>query len=211
MVCIQYSTGLCVKICLFGMQLVQEGNKINFMIKKFLTLILPVCFLSFFSLTSCDDLEIPVPFDIPVTVEQNLPFATVQTNAYLRYPEIALNLDVDASIKEKYPKLSINNLKSAKLTGFTIDYISSNLGNKLDIINSAKIYIKAPNLPEVLIGTIENNTNPNQLVINTVDTELIDYLRSKQNSLILEVKGAKSSVDELKVNLKPVFKISLGL
>ncbi|MDR6514752.1 hypothetical protein [Chryseobacterium camelliae] len=182
------------------------------MIKKILTLMLSLCFLSI-SLISCDkdDIEVPVPFDIPLTVEQDLPFATVQTSSYLRYPEIALNLDLDATIKEKYPKLSINNLKSAKLTGFTIDYISSKLGNKLDVINSAKIYIKAPDLPEVLVGTVENNTNPNQLVINTVDTELIDYFKSKQNSLILEVKGAKLSLDELKVNLKPVFKISVGL
>lgn len=183
------------------------------MIKKFFTLMFSLSLVSCIFLVSCDkdDLEIPVPFDIPVTVEQTLPFATVTTSSYLRYPEIALNLDVDAAIKEKSSKLSVNNLKSAKLTGFSIDYISSQLGNKLDIINGAKIYIKAPNLPEVLVGTVENNTNPNTLVINTVDTELIDYLKSKQNSLVLEIKGAKTSLDELKVNLKPVFKISLGL
>lgn len=181
------------------------------MIKKFFTLMFSLSFLSCLFLVSCDDLEVPVPFDIPMTVEQDLPFATVPTTSYLRYPEIALNLDVDAAIKEKNSKLSINNLRSAKLTGFSVEYISSKLGNKLDIISGAKIYIKAPNLPEVLIGTVENNTNPNELVINTVDTELIEYLKSKQNSLILEVKGAKSSLDELKVNLRPVFKITLGL
>lgn len=165
-----------------------------------------------FTLTSCNNDEgIPVPFEIPMTVEQTLPFATVNTTSYIRYPEINLNLDVDAAIKDKYSKLSINNLKSAKLTGFSIDYLSSKLGNKLDIINGAKIYLKAPNLPEVLIGTIENNTNANTLDLKTVDTELIDYLKSKQNSMILEVKGSKTSLDELKVNLKPVFKISVGL
>ncbi|MDQ1162545.1 hypothetical protein QE422_002913 [Chryseobacterium sp. SORGH_AS 447] len=182
------------------------------MIKKIFTLMFSLSLVSCITLVSCiDDLEIPIPFDVPVTVEQNLPFATVSTNSYLRYPEITLNLDVDAAIKEKNSKLSINNLKSAKLTGFSIEYISSQLGNKLDVISGAKIYIKAPNLPEVLIGTVENNTNPNQVVFNTVDTELIEYFKSKQNSLILEVKGSKSSLDELKVNLKPVFKITLGL
>ncbi len=183
------------------------------MIKKFFTLMWSLSLLSCISLVSCDkdDIEVPVPFDIPLTVEQELPFATVPTTSYLRYPEIALDLDLDAIIKEKYSKLSVNNLKSAKLTGFSIDYISSDLGNKLDIISGAKIYIKAPNLPEVLVGTVENNTNPNKLVINTVDTELIDYLKSKKNSLILEVKGSTVSLDKLKVNLKPVFKITLGL
>lgn len=165
-----------------------------------------------FTMTSCDgDEGIPVPFDIPMTVEQNLPFATVNTTSYLRYPEITLNLDADAAIKEKYSKLSINNLKSAKLTGFSIDYLSSKLGNKLNIISGAKVYLKAPNLPEVLIGTVENNTNPATITLNTADAELIDYLKSKQNSLILEIKGAQTSVDELKVNLKPVFKISVAL
>lgn len=165
-----------------------------------------------FSAVSCDNDEgIPVPFDIPLTVEQSLPFATVNTTSYLRYPEVSLNLDVDAAIKDKYSKLSIDNLKSVKLTGFTIDYLSSQLGNKLDMINGAKIYLKAPNLSEVLIGTIENNTNPNTITVNTIDTELIEHLRSKQNSLILEVKGSKTSLDELKVNLKPVFKINVGL
>ncbi|MBD8081747.1 hypothetical protein [Chryseobacterium caseinilyticum] len=165
------------------------------------------------SLTSCDkdDIEVPVPFDIPLTLEKDLPFATVNTSSYLRYPEIPLNIDVDAKIKEKNSKLSVENLKSVKLTGFTIDYISSTLGNKLNIINGAKVFIKAPNLPEVLVGTVENNTNPNTLTINTTDTELIDYLKSKQNSLFLEIKGAQTSLDELKVNLKPVFKITVGL
>lgn len=165
-----------------------------------------------FTLMSCDNDEgVPVPFDIPLTVEQSLPFATVNTTTYLRYPEVSLNLDVDAAIKDKYSKLSIDNLKSAKLSAFTIDYLSSQLGNKLDMISGAKIYLKTPDLPEVLIGTVENNTNPNTITINTVDTELIEYLKSKQNSLILEVKGAKTSLDELKVNLKPVFKINIGL
>ena len=165
-----------------------------------------------FTLTSCDgDEGIPVPFDIPMTVEQTLPFATVNTTSYIRYPEIALNLDVDAAIKEKYSKLSINNLKSAKLTVFSIDYLSSKLGKKLDIINGAKIYLKAPNLPEVMIGTVENNTNATTIDIKTIDAELIDYLKSKQNSLILEIKGSETSLDELKVNLKPVFKINVGL
>jgi hypothetical protein len=166
----------------------------------------------FTSLTSCDSDEgIPVPFDIPMTVEQTLPFATVNTSSYLRYPEITLNLDTDAAIREKYSKLSVNNLKSAKLTGFSIDYLSSKLGKKLDIISGAKVYLKAPDLPEVLIGTVENNTNPTTVTLNTADAELIDYLKSKQNSLILEIKGAQTSLDELKVNLKPVFKISVGL
>ncbi len=165
-----------------------------------------------FTMTSCDgDEGIPVPFDIPMTVEQNLHFATVNTTSYLRYPEITLNLDADAAIKEKYSKLSINNLKSARLTGFSIDYLSSKMGNKLNIISGAKVYLKAPNLPEVLIGTVENNTNPTTITLNTMDAELIDYLKSKQNSLILEIKGAQTSVDELKVNLKPVFKINVGL
>lgn len=183
--------------------------------KYFLRLVLAFGLLgtSAIALTSCDkdDIEIPIPFDIPMSVEKSLPFATVNTSSYLRYPEIPLNLDVDAKIKEKYPKLSVDNLKSAKLSGFAIEYISSNLGNKLDIINGAKIYIKTPDLPEVLIGTVENNTNPTEIKINTIDAELIDYLKSKQNSLILEVKGAQLSIDELKVNLKPVFKISVGL
>lgn len=164
------------------------------------------------ALISCDSDEgIPVPFDIPMTVEQTLPFATVNTTSYLRYPEITLNLDADAAIREKYSQLSINNLKSAKLTGFSIDYLSSKMGNKLNIISGAKVYLKAPNLPEVLIGTVENNTNPTTIALNTADAELIGYLKSKQNSLILEIKGAQISLDELKVNLKPVFKISVGL
>jgi hypothetical protein len=165
----------------------------------------------FTSLISCDSDGIPVPFDIPMTVEQNLPFATVNTTSYLRYPEIALNLDADAAIKEKYSKLSINNLKSARLTGFSIDYLSSELGNKLNVISGAKVYLKAPDLQEVLIGTVENNTNPTTIILNTADAELIDYLKSKQNSLILEIKGAQTSLDQLKVNLKPVFKINVGL
>jgi hypothetical protein len=62
---------------------------------------------------------VPVPFAIPVNIETTIPF--VVSTEYVKSPEIPLNLDLDAKIKEKFPSMSINNLKSAKLSSFSVD------------------------------------------------------------------------------------------
>lgn len=168
--------------------------------------------------TSCDRVEnavdnvsVPVPFDIPVSYETKIPFASVPTDSFLRYPEISMNLDVDSEIKKKYPALSINNLKSVKLSAMTIELTKSLLGGNFDAVRNAKIYIKAPNLPEKLAATATENTNTNKITFTPADAELIDYFRSKENSLILEIQGRKISLDEFTIKINPSFKVSVGL
>ena len=172
------------------------------------------------SLSSCDrvkeaveDVAVPVPFDIKFSKDLESTFGTLPTNTYVRYPEISMDIDVDAKIKEKYPNLSVNNLKSVKLSALSIEYISSTLNIlKLDAIKDAKLYVKAPNQPEVLAATVVGNTNPNVINFTPVDNvELINYFKSKQNSIILEVKSDKLTVDGLKFRVNPAFKVSVGL
>ena len=73
-----------------------------------------------------------------------------------------------------------------RLNTLTVDYISSQLGNKLDVIKSARIYIKAPNQPEKLIATVDNNTNPNSITFTSTDAEMLEYFRTNENSLIID-------------------------
>lgn len=162
--------------------------------------------------TSCDDDNgVPVPFAIPLSVETTVPFAAVTTTGYLTYPEIAMDLDVDAKIKEKYDYLSIDNLTSAKLESLNIELKSSNLNGKLDAIKNARLYIKTPQLEKKLVATVMNNTSADKIVFSTEDAELIEYLRSKKNSLVIEIQGQKTVADEFKLLINPSFKISVGL
>lgn len=170
------------------------------------------------TLNSCDrvkdaieDTAIPLPFDIPLSFGAEIPFATVPTTDFLRYPEINMDVNLDAKIKEKYPRLSINNVKSAKLQTLSIDLVSSVLGGDLTAVKNAKIYIKTPNLPEKLVATSTNNTSGSKIVFTPNDEELINYLSSAQNSLILEIQGAKITLDKFNIKVNPSFRISVGL
>ncbi|HAV02736.1 MAG TPA: hypothetical protein DCW95_06035 [Chryseobacterium sp.] len=169
------------------------------------------------TLTSCDrieeaveDVAIPVPFDIPLSIEQKIPFASVKTDSYLAYPAIDLDIDLNAKIKEEYPKLSINNLKSAKLSSFNIELKESLLGGDLSAVQNARVYIKTPDLEKILVATVENNTSGDKIVFTPTDAELLPYFQSTKNSLILEIQGRKLTLDEFTININPSFKISVG-
>ncbi len=172
-----------------------------------------------FTLNSCDrvkdaveDVKVPLPFDVPVSTQTEIPFASIKTDSYLKYPEIALNLDIDAAIKKEYPQLSISNLKSAQLASMSIDLVNSSLGGKLDAVQNAKLYIKAPNLPEKLAATVINNTNPNTIVFTPEqNVELIEYFKSKENSIILEIQGRKLVLDKFTIKINPSFRIKVGV
>ena len=60
--------------------------------------------------TSCRDivnsvLDVLPPFDVPFTTTLAVPFANVSTTTYTRTPEIPMNIDLDAKIKQNNPNL----------------------------------------------------------------------------------------------------------
>ncbi len=159
-----------------------------------------------------DNISIPIPFAVPVSFEATVPLAIANTTDPVRTPEIPLNLDLDAKIKEQYPSLSINNLKSVKLNLFTIDYISSENNTKLDVIKDATILIKAPNMDAKVIATATDNISETSISFTPVtDLQLLDYLKTNQNSFILEIKGRKIALDVAKIKINTSFKIEVGL
>lgn len=160
-----------------------------------------------------EDISIPIPFSVPVSFDAEIPLATANTTDYVTYPEIPLNLDLDAKIKEQYPSLSINNLKSVKLASFNIQYVSSTGGVKLDAIKNAEIYIKTPSLERKLIAKVTDNLNETILSFTpeTTDNELLQFLKSPQNSLILRIQGSKVAADLMKVKIDTSFKLEVGL
>ena len=167
--------------------------------------------------TSCDkvddiidDISVPVPFTINMDFNTEFPFATVNTTDFVKYPDIPVNIDVDAKIKEKYPSLSINNLKAAKLESFSIEAVEGN-AIPLDAIKDAEVYFKAPGQEDVLIGSITNNTNASNIKFMPTDPNLINYLKSKQNSFYLKIKGSKVTAGMMKIKLNTGFRIEVGL
>lgn len=157
-----------------------------------------------------DEISVPIPFTIKMDFNTEFPFATDNTTDMVPYPEIPLNIDVDAKIKEQYSSLSINNLKAAKLESFSIQAIEGN-GIPLDAIKDAEVYFKAPQLDEVLIGSVSNNTNPTIINFNPTDANLINHLKSKQNSVYLKIRGSRVEVGNMKVKINTGFRIEVGL
>lgn len=192
----------------------QSLKKIKITIMKKLSLLAGI-FVLFF-MTSCRDivnsvLDVLPPFDVPFSTTLDVPFAAVSTTAYTKTPDIPMNIDLDTKIKENNPNFSINNLKSVKLNTLSMDYLSSTLGNKLDVIKNAKIYIKAPNQAERLIATAYDNTSPNMIVFNLEDAEILEYFRTNQNYLVIEIMGSRVTADQLKIKMNAGFKIKVQL
>lgn len=189
-------------------------KKLKFDSMKKLSLLTGILVLFF--MTSCRDivnsvLDVLPPFDVPFSTTLDVPFAAVSTTTYTKTPDIPMNINLDAKIKENNPNFSINNLKSVKLNTLSIEYVSSTLGNKLDVIKNAKIYIKAPNQTERLIATAYDNTNPNMINFTLEDAEILEYFRTNQNYLVIETMGSRVTADQLKIKMNADFKIKVQL
>lgn len=166
--------------------------------------------------SSCRDivnnvLDALPPFDVPFSTNVPVPLAAVSTTTYTRTPEIPMNINLDAKIKENNPNYSINNLKSVKLSTLKVDFVSSTIDTRLNAIRNARIYLKAPNQPERLIATAYDNTNPDTITFTVVDEELINYFRTNENSLIFEVMASTPTADQLTVRISSGFKIRVQL
>lgn len=181
---------------------------------KKLSLILSMFAILF--MTSCRDIVNSVldalpPFDVPFSTNISVPFATVSTTTYTRTPEIPMNINLDAKIKENNANYSINNLKSVKLNTLKLDYISSTFDTKLDVIKNARLYVKAPNQQEKLIATAYDNTNPQTITFTVIDEELLNYFKTNQNSLIFEVMASTAAADQITMSMSSGFKVRVQL
>ncbi len=167
-------------------------------------------------LSSCRDvvnavLDVLPPFNVPFTTTMTVPFASVSTTTFTRTPEIPMNLNLDEKIKENNPNYSINNLKSVKLHTLSFDYISSEYSNQLDVVRNARLYVKAPNHSEILVATVNENTNPRTLTFVVSDVELLEYFRTNQNSLILELQASKVTLDQITMKMNASFQVKVQL
>lgn len=160
-----------------------------------------------------ENISIPIPFSVPTTTDITVPLVIADTINEVTIPEIPLNINFDTDIKEEYPSLSINNLKSAKLSLLSIDYVSSEDSTALSVIKNAKILIKTPNLDEVVMAESTNNTNSSSISFTPVaDLQLLNYFKTNQNSIILKVKGREEDVDDImKLKINATFKLEVGL
>ncbi|GGG50236.1 hypothetical protein GCM10007332_09850 [Epilithonimonas arachidiradicis] len=155
-----------------------------------------------------DNITIPVPFDIPVNIETEIPFAVA--TEYVKSPSIPLGLDLDKEIKERFEgNLTV---KSAKLTSFSISQVSSVGGINLKAVSDAELWISAPGQEDKVIATVTNNTSETALSF-TPDTtvELMNYLKSTQAAIYIKVKGPENKVDQMKIRINSSFKIQVGL
>lgn len=158
------------------------------------------------------DITIPVPFAINNNFDADIPF--VITTEYVVLPDMPLNLNLDEEIKSRFQNMSVNNLKSAKLSSFSIDYISSSNNNKIKLnkVKDAELWIKAPNVGEIKVASVSNNTSETALNFTPdADLELMNYLKSSQASIYLKMRGTESVATQMKIRINSAFKIQVSL
>ncbi|PZU84435.1 MAG: hypothetical protein DI529_11240 [Chryseobacterium sp.] len=161
-----------------------------------------------------DDITIDVPFSVTKSLDVDLPLKIENTTDSIKYPEIPVNLDLDAAIKSKFPALSIDNLKSVRLEGLSIQLDSTSVQTvQLDAIKNANLYIRSSGQEDKQIASVVNNTNASILTFTpiTSSTNLLNYFKTNQNSLILEILGAKVADADMKLQLDASFKLEVGL
>lgn len=161
-----------------------------------------------------DNITIPVPFAINVN-KNNLDIPFVVGTEFVKSPSIPLNIDLDAEIKERFSNMSVNNVKSAKLSSFSISRVSSSADVTFADISDARLYISAPDQSDRLVATVTNNTSPDALNFTPIttepDSELVNYLKSPQASIYMEIKGSANKVSQMKINISSSFKIQVSL
>jgi len=160
-----------------------------------------------------DNISIPVPFAINVN-KNNLDIPFIVGTEYVKSPSIPLGINLDAEIKERFQGMSVDNVKSAKLASLSIGYVSSTNGTKLNAVSDAKVWISAPNQADRIIATVTNNTSADALSFTPVTTEqeaeLMNYLKSPQVAIYLEIKGPDNKIDQMKININSSFRIQVG-
>lgn len=169
------------------------------------------------SVTSCSkisdivDVTIPVPFAINKSFDADIPFFV--TTTAVNSPEFPLDLNLDSEIKSRFKDMSINNLKSVKLSSFSVSFVSSSNNNaiKLDKVKDAELWIKTPNVGELKIATVQNNVSPTALNFTPVDAELVNYLKSSQTSIYLRMTGNETAATQMKITISSSFKIQVSL
>lgn len=198
-----------------------EKNKIKEM-KRIITssIIASALIVGLTSVNSCskvddiiDNISIPVPFAINVN-KNNLDIPFIVGTEYVKSPSIPLGINLDAEIKERFQGMSVDNVKSAKLASLSIGYVSSTNGTKLNAVSDAKVWISAPNQTDRIIATVTNNTSADALSFTPVTTEpeaeLMNYLKSPQVAIYLEIKGPDNKIDQMKININSSFRIQVG-
>jgi len=161
-----------------------------------------------------DNISIPIPFAINVN-KNNIDIPFIVEKEYVKSPSIPLGLDLDAEIKNRFQGMSVDNVKSARLSSLSITYVSSTLGTKLNAVTDARVWISAPGQADRIIATVSNNISADALNFTPVTTEseaeLMNYLKSSDVSIYLEVKGPEEKIDQMRININSSFKIEIGL
>lgn len=166
----------------------------------------------FSSLTSCDVIDqIGIPITFSQTTSLTIPVANLAANSTTQVGEFALNIDLNEEVKEQNSNLSINNINSVKLSELTMTYVRSNNGTRLDVIKNARIYIKSPNTQRTLIASADNNTKADEITFVISNAELLEHLRTPENSLLVEIDGQKTALDQMEVRLNSKFRVLFGL
>ncbi|GEM_PF-3584550 len=172
-----------------------------------------------YTAVSCDRVEdvieaaadpVPLIARFPFVVE--VPMADIPADSYATSPEIDLDFDIDAKIKEFYPDLSVANMQSAKIEELTIELVETS-GPKLSAIKNTKVYIQLPQENRrVLLGEALNNTDPDKLVFTVnKDVDVTEFLKHKENALVLEAQAYQPIENfTFKVRIRPVFSINVA-
>jgi len=167
--------------------------------------------------TSCNKLEEALQSDLSTTpkeVEFSIPVLTA-SNTEVTYKEIGTTINLDSLIKVTAPSFGEKNIKSIKLTNFTIDFLNSDNANNFANLQSINAKIETAGKSALEIVSITNNPDVTSaslsIPLSAEGLELKDYLSNKTIKYILKGKVRRSTTKILQAKAKVNYTITVGL
>lgn len=149
-------------------------------------------------LTGCEKLEDMIRFNFQDTAEIVIPSQTFISTGFLKIP----SPEIQTSSKQAFANnnTEAKYVKEAKLTELKLS-ITTPQSQTFSFLNEIKIYISAPNHPEVLIASKTNipATIGRELLLDVQDVNLKPYIQGESYSIRTEAKVDEVNSQEVKI------------
>lgn len=169
---------------------------------KFKFYLLFLCFLPLFNCSVIDELtKFDLDYDTSYTLEP-VPIVGVPVSLFTS------DIDTDSETTFENNNTNSNSIESIKLKNLTLKISSPETGN-FNFLQRIQIFISTENIEETEIANLFDieNTNSLNLELNTINTELKDYLKEDNFKLRIVAIADETTTESYDIDFFATFKV----
>ncbi len=175
---------------------------------RYKTFVTPLfALLLLFSVSGCEKVEDLLRFSFHDTADITIPSQSFISTGLLKIPSPEVQTSSQQAFENNNTQAKY--VKEAKLTALTLS-ITSPQGQTFSFLNEIKLYISAPNQPEVLVASKSNipNTIGRELVLDVTNVNLKPYVQGETYSIRSEAKVDEVTTQEIKISADMHFSVT---